>query len=587
MKVFLQGTGPVELSQSHFVATGGQASVWVKDGTAYKVYTDPKAAIPAEKVKVLSAISDPAVIKPQALLLDAKNRNVGYAMAAAAAPWSFCQLFVPAFRAREKVPDDASVRLSTELRRHVLSVHRAGCQIVDLNELNVLVAPRFDRLYLIDVDSYQAPGFPATVIMPSVRDWSQRVFDEKSDWFSYAVLIFQLFIGAHPFRGKLDHPEIDSVPRDERMEWRMKRNLSAFRPKAKLAASCPPLDVVPALLRDWLRVVLDEGQRLPPPDLHAMAAAVGLPAAAHRPLSSEGELLLELFEGYAGFILAVEDDFALLRSNGTLSATLGGIGFSGDWMNGLGSGRVLLGFTPKMRRPIALRHEGSTVLLYDFVHKTREVLLLAVDELSRSGERFYARCGEAVFELGFLELKDRTSMATVQQVASVLPLACRLFEGCVIQSMLGSTFVSLFPRSRQGHQLRMVELDGYKILDARFQAASEGGTRGGGGVLGVIAVQGGKYDRLTFRFDERFQSYDVRTSFDVEPGLVNFVVLPQSGVVADLGTDDVLEVYVAKKDHASLRRIESPVLGRDLRLLRVGDGIGFTRGAEVWRMRLS
>lgn len=587
MKVFLQGTGPVELSQSHFVATGGQASVWVKDGVAYKIYTDPKAAIPAEKVKVLSAIADPAVIKPQALLLDAKNRNVGYAMAAAAAPWSLCQLFVPAFRAREKVPDDASLRLSADLRSHVLSVHRAGCQVVDLNELNVLVAPRFDGLYLIDVDSYQTPGFPAAVIMPSVRDWSQKAFDEKSDWFSYAILTFQLFIGAHPFKGRIDHPEIDSVPRDERMEWRMKRNLSAFRPKAKLADCCPSFDVIPVLLRDWLRVVLDEGKRLPPPDLHAAAAVVGLAPPPPRTLSSVGELLLELFEGYAGFILAVEDGFALSSSNGTLSATLGGVGFSGDWMNGLGSGRVLLGFTPKMRRPIALRHEANTLVLYDFVHKTREVLLLAADELSRSGERFYARCGEAVFELGFLELKDRTSMATVQQVASVLPLACRLFEGCVIQSMLGSTFVSLFPKSRQGHQLRMAELDGYKILDAKFQAASESGARGAGGVLGVLGAKGGKYDRLTFRFDERFQGYDVRTAFDVEPGLVNFVVLPQSGVVADLGTDDVLEVYVAKKGHSSLRRIESPVLGRDLRLMRVGDGIGFTRGSEVWRMRLS
>ena len=68
MKVTVKGQGAVTLTQSHFVAAGGQASVYVKDGTAYKVYTNPKDAIPDAKFAALAGIKDSAVIKPEALL---------------------------------------------------------------------------------------------------------------------------------------------------------------------------------------------------------------------------------------------------------------------------------------------------------------------------------------------------------------------------------------------------------------------------------------------------------------------------------------------------------------------------------------
>ena len=47
------------------------------------------------------------------------------------------------------------------------------------------------------VDSYQTAHYPATAIMPSVRDWKVPLhdFSELSDWFSFAIVSFQVFLG--------------------------------------------------------------------------------------------------------------------------------------------------------------------------------------------------------------------------------------------------------------------------------------------------------------------------------------------------------------------------------------------------------
>lgn len=590
MKVFLQGHGEVSLSQNDFVATGGQASVYVKGGMAYKIYTDAKDAIPPEKFHALAAIGDPAVVKPTALLLNARGSRIGYAMDAVTAPHSLCQLFTQAFRDRHKVDGKHLPLIASALRRHVLAVHQAGIVVVDLNELNVLVPDTFDETFLIDVDSYQTPQFPATVIMPSVRDWSCPRFGETSDWYSYAILAFQLFIGCHPFKGRLDHPELASVPKDERMEWRMRRHFSAFRKEASLPPCCPSFDVIPGVLRAWLAAVLDDGKRMPPPDLQSLPA-VATALRALRSLSSAGELALELVKNQGQFIAAYDRNLFLLRTNGvpTVVRDLDGStpttrspDWTGEWMKDLGTGQTAIGFTPKMQRPVAFRLQGGVLTFYDFEHRAAEAQPWAADEISTSGDRFYVRSGSGVHEIAFLEpASNRTVAMMSQKVADVLPRASRLFEGCVVQSLLGAVFVSLFPKAHAGYQVRIRELDGAKVLDAKFLACKAGG------VLGVLAARAGKYERLVFRFDEQYDVYDTRVVSDVEPNLLNFVVLPEAGITAWLVEDDALEVFIAVKGKtAVVRKIQSALLGTDLRLCRVGDGIGFTRGSELYRLRL-
>ena len=67
---------------------------------------------------------------------------------------------------------------------------------------NFLIDRDMQHVLFIDVDSYQTAGFPATAIMDSIRDRHSSTYSAGTDWFSFAILAFQMFVGVHPYRGK-------------------------------------------------------------------------------------------------------------------------------------------------------------------------------------------------------------------------------------------------------------------------------------------------------------------------------------------------------------------------------------------------
>lgn len=578
MKVTVKGQGAVTLTQQHFVAAGGQASVYVKDGTAYKVYTDPKDAIPDAKFSALSAIKDPAVIKPEALLLDAKDAPVGYTMRAVANNYSLCQFFTRSFRDRTHATHDHIVGLAERLQVHIENVHRAGCLIVDLNELNILVPHSMDETFLIDVDSYQTSGFPATVIMPTVRDHSVRAkdFSPLSDWFSYAVLTFQLFVGAHPYKGA--HAASASVPKDDQLAHRMSKNISAFRADVRLPKCCYSFDVIPQAFRDWLRAVLDEGKRVHPPGLRGLPAAVVSSQVAPLIVSGGRLVIAELHQFDGWTVLAYEESggsrIAMLHDAKTSCQRFEHDGRIAEQYQTL-PGTTLIGFTPKLNQPIALNLRDGRVTFFDLSRRTRESLEFHADEIAKSGGRFYIRSGGQVLEVEFSELHTKTVVTASHVVASVMERASKLYEGCAIQNMLGAVFVSLFPRSKAGYQVRVPELDAYKLVDAKLD----------GGVLMVVGAKGGKYARLVFRFDDEFASYDLRTVADVAPSGLNFVTLA-TGICVSITEDERVEAFSARKGVIGVKSVEDGAIGNDMRLLKVAGKAGFERAGKIYSMGL-
>lgn len=589
MKIIVKGVGETTLTQRHYVATGGQASVYVKDGVAYKIYTDPKDAIPEAKFKTLSSISDLSVVKPDKLILSETKVPLGYTMMAISDTYSLCQFFTRAFRDREGVSNDTIVDLTNKLREHVINVHTAGVLIVDLNELNLLVPMRTRHdVFLIDVDSYQTPGYPATVIMPSVRDYTVRAadFSEKSDWFSFGVLAFQMFIGSHPYKG--NHAPSMSIEKDQRMVHRMKNHISAFQSDVKLPGCCYPFDVIPQGFRDWLKAVLQEGKRMVPPDLKQAAVVV---IAARPAITSTGAIMVTEILDLEGWTLVshAESGNARLhlasRQTNVTNLMMDGVKHQTEARAVLDrrtvgtafniKGVTLAGFTPVMNWPIGFNLYDSVLTFMDLGRKQTETLPFRAQEIARAGDRFYIKNGTQVLEIEFSELANKIIVTASHMVADVLEMASHLYEGCAIQNMLGSIFVSLFPRSKAGYQVRMPELDVYRIVEAKFE----------GSVLMVIGTRGGKYDRLVFRFDPDFSTYDVRVVSDISPSGLNFITL-DSGVCVCVTEEEKIEAFSAKKDGKGMKVVDDEVIGSDMRLLKVNGKVGFERGGKIYQMTL-
>lgn len=556
MKLIIQGQGEITLSQSDFVASGGEGAIYAKGATAFKVYSDANKLLPLGKITELAAIGDPHIIKPERVLLDPTSASpIGYTMPFIRDTLPLCQLFTRAFREREGLDPARMLGLVDGLRALIQHVHDVGILLVDLNEMNFLVDRGFTTVYGIDVDSYQTPNYPATALMPSVRDWQSASFHPGSDWFSFACIAFQMFVGIHPYKGR--HPSVTGL------EERMKANLSVFDPAVSVPKAVYPLDVIPPAWRSWLRAVLQDGQRCAPPTALGSAPA----SVAARSISGSAELDITEIAAFPGAVLGYVE-----HGGQAVAWTTAGIFWNG---RRIAEPRALggVGFSPRENRPILAWIEGGLLRLLDATTGRDVPVSLRADALMICGPRLYLRSGDRIFELLLTELGDGV-LASARLAAQVLEHATHLFDGVAIQSLLGATYISLFPRPNTTYQVRVPELDGCTVLEARYDQR----------VLMALVTRKGRYHRITFHFSAEHDRYVTRPmAWDVTPAGLNFVTLDNL-VCVQVNEDEDLEISAVGNDN--VRVVRSAQIGNDLRLVKHGGRVAFVRGDRVFAIRM-
>ncbi|MBV9926145.1 MAG: hypothetical protein JOZ96_14090 [Acidobacteria bacterium] len=560
-RYYIQGGGEVRLDKSDFKAQGGEGSIYVRGAHAYKIYTDPSRAIPPAKIRELSALTLSNIVRPLELLLDSKNRAAGYSMRAVGKSYALCQLFPKAFRQRNNLTPETTLRLVRRMQEGVSHVHSKGLLVVDLNEMNFLVAEDFSEVYFIDVDSYQTPSFPAAALMESVRDRHARGFSNGSDWFSFAVVSFQTFVGIHPYKGS--YPPMQGLAdKTQLLDARMRANVSVLRPEVKVPASCLPFHLIPPAYLDWYKAVFEEGKRLPPP---ADARAV-VTTTAPAPSAFAGSSLFEL-------VLSKEFEDEIVWHDGTVTVTRSSVHCGGERFTKPRADALVV-LTPRLGHLVAAYIEAGTLRLRDLTDGRDLPFYVHAEEAALCGGTVYIKQGEEVFFLEFLEFKGQI-LPGVRVAANVMMNSTRVFEGLAVQNLLGTHYASIFPAPGVCHQVRLPELDGYQLLDARLCR----------NVLLAVGARGGRYDRLVFRFADDFGSYDTRVGRDVTSTDINFTVL-DTGVVLHLDEEGALELFARRKGAPEVKTFEDPAVGADARLFRVGAQAYVARGPKLYKFKM-
>jgi hypothetical protein len=565
MDVIVQGKGRICLNRNEFKAAGGEGAVYVKGDVAYKLYGQmdnrghfapaPQKMIPLGKVQELSVLTERHIIKPETPILDAAGTPFGYTMRALPNALALCQLFPKAFRDRHHLTPDQMLKLVQRLRAGVAHIHTKGILLVDLNEMNFLVDTAFETVYFIDVDSYQTAHYPATAIMPSIRDPHSATFSPLTDWYSFAIVSFQLLVGIHPYKGT--HPTLDTL------EARMRANVSVLNAAVKIPPVCQPLAVLPSVYRDWYEAVLERGERLSPPDSPVATAVVVQPVI--QSLQGSALFTIQPFGSYAGDVVAVVGNTVL---------TTAGVWAGAHRLAGAAAGSVL-GVTPIHRLPILARVRQGVLAVTDATRQQDLPVSLLADEVMATDGRIYFRQGGLLQELDVTEFPGKL-LITPTVVGNVLGQATRLFEGVVIQSLLGATYAGLLPARGQFREIRLAELDTYRVVDARYENH----------VLVVIGTQQGRYDRLVFRFAEDFGSYDLRTIADVPLLGINVTVL-DTGVALLLAENGTLEIFSHSPGNVAVKTVTDPAIGSDSRLAHDGAQAFIARGNRLFTFSMS
>ena len=566
MRVTIKGQGPVDLTQRNFVASGGQGSIYVLGNTAFKVYHKPAHMMPEGKIRELSPLPSNVFSRPEHILVNKRGVPVGYTSKFIRNAHVLCQLFPRAFREREGLTHTKMFSLVEQMRDGIALAHKADILLVDGNEMNFLVDPRFKRITFIDTDSYQTKNYPATAIMESIRDRHMAhhmAFNEGTDWFSFACVSFQMMTGIHPYKGK--HPSLKGF------DARMRNNVSVFNSDVRVPKAAYDFRIIPSTWRAWFEVVLDKGKRLPPPGGQAQMVAV---KAVIKAITGAKNIILDEIGNFDGTIIGV-----WASGHRLVVATDAGL-----WVDGRRVGDMpsvsAVGISQHRATPVSVvQHPNATPDLFNTTTKTIVPFDLNASHVESTLDgRIYMMVGSSVREVLINDMVSE-AVATTKLAANVLPNASLLFQGGVSQNMLGSQFMNLFPVSGASHQIRIKELDSYRVISAKYDVGAKGG------VLMVIGMKGGKYDRLVFRFDAKHTTYDVRTISDIGHAGLNFVVT-DAGVCVCINEEDKIELMSVRRGSTSVKTVTDNVLGGDMRLFKRGSQVLVSRGNHLYTMTM-
>jgi hypothetical protein len=298
----------VTLSDTHHLATGGEASVYLKDNRVYKLYTEPQKAIARgmdRKLVLLRRLKHPGIAAPDGLVLDKAGALIGLTLPFVAGD-PLCKLFTNTWRDANRFGAAETGKLVDRMREVVQAAHGAGATMVDANELNWIADGT--RPVAIDVDSWQLPGFPATVVMPSIMDHGcPGRFDQHTDWFAWAIVSFQLFTGIHPYKGT--HPAFGRG----NLEQRMKARASLFDAGVKMPPAARDLADIPPRLLAWYERTFQSTERTVPPRAADSAVAPQAVPKLRVLQTSAGTLKLALLGPVGGSVAAAVNGFLVLR----------------------------------------------------------------------------------------------------------------------------------------------------------------------------------------------------------------------------------------------------------------------------------
>lgn len=563
MKYQIQGKGSVDLGQNDFISEGGEGKVFSKGNTAYKIYTDLSKMIPLSKIKELSILDKDNIIRPIDLVLDKTNTIVGYTMSFVKGI-PMCKLFTNDFRNRNNVTPENINKLIENMIQTIMFIHTKKCLIIDGNELNYLVDSKsYEIPYFIDVNAWQTPSFPATVIMPAVRDWHSKVFNELTDWFSFGIISFQLFIGIHPFKGR--HPNYK--PSD--LIKRMQDNISVFNKDVSIPSAARDFSYIPSDFRDWYFKMFEKGERSLPPGTILNVGLLNIKQVAIKIVQSTNNFEISTIRDYP-------DDIVKFKSYGGFKAltTKKQIWIDNVDYN-ISGPDIDVVFTEKMLHPILVKSENDKLSLFNLNKRQIIDVNIKCQEKIIIDNTIFCKNESDLFELSLYELGDKI-IPTVKHTWNIIPKSSQMFKGIIYQNVLGKSYVVIpKPKSVKNSSCQIIaipELNGFRILDGKYENK----------VFMVIAEKGSLFMKAMFRFDDNGK-YDYRKVPDST--IINFTVL-DNGTCISINDDGEIEVFTNKAYSMNVTKINDPDIKQVMNLCHDGVSVTFFTDKKLYKITM-
>ncbi len=557
--VFYVNGHKVNLSQKDYVTKGGEGSIYRKGDIAYKIYEDLRKMIPVAKIGELSRLDNPSIVRPKDVVYDSKKHEVGFTM-----DWldnetiTLCKMFTNTFRDNNGIENDHIIQLVENIKNVTQFIHDKKFLIVDGNELNYMVNKDFVTPYFIDINAWKTPSYPATAIMPSIRDWTNNTFSNLTDWFSFAIVSFQLFIGIHPFKGKhRGYKKNDFINR-------IKDCVSVFNSSVSLPPTTRDFNLIPSGYKDWYFQIFENGERKLPPQMPGTANKIQVQVYLIQ--STDNFDIRELNE-YLGDVLYHNPILNVTKTKKRLY-----IGKT-DYKV---APNVEVIFTPLEQQPILVKIEDKRIKFKSFTMPDPNIDLKCTS-LMIINNTLFLKNNEDLMELVFKSFNGKI-LPIVKKVWTIEPNSSQIFSGVIVQSILGKKYLAIpLPTFDKSLFINtpVPELDDFQIMDAKYDNK----------VCILTGHKGGVYSRFIVIFNDKYDKYICRIVKDVDYSPINFTCL-DNGVCVLITDDDAIEIFLNRVDKDNVKRIEDPIINSTMRLCKDGTRVRFFRDNKVYEMTM-
>ncbi len=344
----------------------------------------------------------------------------------------------------------------------------------------------------------------------------------------------------------------------------MEDGVSVFDKAVKLPPVCNPFTVIPKRHLDWFKAVFMKGERSIPP-LPDSSAPIAVPAAMITIQGTDAFGVQEINNYGSNVLFTVVHlgvFYALTKSHAYREEIkVAPIPTSK---------RSLLCFADD-GTPVLTISNGSGKYFSTQALDGTEVGTLSGDGVFVRNNAIYAACSGRLMESTFKRMGSKV-LHTVKAVGNLSSTTSKVFEGCVIQDLLGKKYITIPYAAGRSCTKAIPELDTFRVLEAKSEK----------NIVVVVGEKGGDYTRFVLTFDKLHAAYTLRNVPGVSYDTINFTV-SDSGVCVLLASPT--EVEMTAQDGV-IRMFNNPPFDSTMNLFSTPRGVFFNSDGTVFKLSI-
>ena len=318
-----------------------------------------------------------------------------------------------------------------------------------------------------------------------------------------------MWIGIHPYKG--GHPNYSLSDWQKRMD----DGVSVFDKKATLPQACNEFSVIPKPYLEWFKELFVKNQRCEPPSI--IGSDYDYALVTNKTAFDQSLFTIALYHDFPEPIIASQECNGKMYFFSSKSVYEGktklNLPCTGDknYILAAGNDKVVSGCFANGK--LSLYSENGLITE------------TSVDNIFIRDGILYSVTGRNLSRHCLSRFGERVVHSTADE-GGVLPNAYHMFDGVMFQNMLGKAHLMLPYGGKKLCIKHIVELDGYRIIDAvaRNQCVV------------VLAEKNGDYHRFYIFFDKDYASYTLRVKHNANMITMNMSNLGHMYVLALDGT---------------------------------------------------